>query len=294
MVRSFTLAVFLVGCKGDADGDGLTNKEEKDLGTDRDKVDSDGDGLHDADEIDAGADPLRPDTDGDGLNDGEEDELGSSPVQIDSDEDTYGDFDEVQEGSDPADPDDRIYKGYWPYNPNKEAVDLSPWTGGPVTIGETLGRFANGKDQFRDEVDIRDFAGLGKMVVIDASATWCVPCQNTAAWLSRGAADDVYGYEGPYGLVRRAVDKGDLFWLTFMTDNDTGTEIVVSDVKGWDELFPNEKVPVITDVDQTILMAVNLEEPYLIWPSFVVVDENLEVVFRGGGDQTLAFLVTAL
>lgn len=294
MFRPLALAVLLVGCKGDSDGDGLTNKEEKELGTDVDKADTDGDGLDDAAELDAGADPLKPDSDDDGLDDGEEVDLGSSPVLLDSDEDGYSDFDEVTEGSDPADADDRIYKGNWPYNPNKADLGEVAWSGEPLQIGDTFGLFTEGKDQFRQKVDIRDFASRGQYIVIDASATWCVPCQNTAAWLAKGAADDVYGYEESYKKVRKAVDDGELTWITFMTDNDVGGEIVFADVKDWDTNFPNEKVPVITDVDQTLLYAVNLEEPYLIWPSFVVVDENLEVVYRGGGTDTLEFLLLAL
>ena len=60
--------VTLVACGGsDADGDGLSKKDEEALGLDPDNPDSDGDGLMDGDEIAFGADPLNPDTDGDGL-----------------------------------------------------------------------------------------------------------------------------------------------------------------------------------------------------------------------------------
>ncbi|MCP4356603.1 MAG: protein kinase [Chloroflexi bacterium] len=62
----------------DPDGDGLTNEEETNLGTNLEKADTDGDGLLDGDEINAdrvkryGTDPINPDTDNDGLSDGEE------------------------------------------------------------------------------------------------------------------------------------------------------------------------------------------------------------------------------
>ena len=75
----------------DSDGDGLTDDEEKELGTDPNKADTDGDGIDDGDEVDgsknpfdkdgnkvkpgekgAPTDPLKPDTDGDGTNDGDE------------------------------------------------------------------------------------------------------------------------------------------------------------------------------------------------------------------------------
>lgn len=57
----------------DSDGDGLTDAEEKTLGTDSNKADTDGDGLTDWAEVKIyKTDPLNPDTDGDGYKDGAE------------------------------------------------------------------------------------------------------------------------------------------------------------------------------------------------------------------------------
>lgn len=46
----------------DSDGDGLSDDEEEDLGTDPDDSDSDDDGVEDGDEVDCGSDPLDPDS----------------------------------------------------------------------------------------------------------------------------------------------------------------------------------------------------------------------------------------
>ena len=51
----------------DEDNDGLTNAEEKELGTDLDSDDTDSDGLTDYEETKLGTDPLKEDTDGDGI-----------------------------------------------------------------------------------------------------------------------------------------------------------------------------------------------------------------------------------
>ena len=45
----------------DDDGDGLTNDEEDELGTDPDESDSDGDGIGDEEEVDENTDPLDED-----------------------------------------------------------------------------------------------------------------------------------------------------------------------------------------------------------------------------------------
>lgn len=92
----------------DTDGDGLTDAQEADLGTDPNNADTDGDGLTDGDEVNNyGTDPLQADTDGDGLSDGEEvNSYNTDPLNPDSDGDGLNDGEEVNEyRTDPNDTD---------------------------------------------------------------------------------------------------------------------------------------------------------------------------------------------
>ncbi|WP_175974000.1 Rib/alpha-like domain-containing protein [Corynebacterium sp. Marseille-Q2823] len=102
----------------DTDGDGLTDKEEEELGTDPNKADTDGDGINDGDEVTGDGnkfdgkptDPKNPDTDGDGVNDGDEvnrtDEDGNpaptDPNNPDTEGDGINDGDEKKDGTDPT------------------------------------------------------------------------------------------------------------------------------------------------------------------------------------------------
>ena len=64
----------------DIDGDGLTDQEELQLGTNSKSTDSDQDGLFDYEEVKIyQTDPLNPDTDGDGFSDGTEVTAGYNP-----------------------------------------------------------------------------------------------------------------------------------------------------------------------------------------------------------------------
>lgn len=120
----FTYYVF---GNADYDGDGITNAQERVLGTDENNPDSDGDGLPDGYEYSGSrkvpngftedyiaslpdtryrTNPLKPDTDGDGLTD--KDELvihKTNPTSVDTDADGLKDGEELSRKTDPNNPD---------------------------------------------------------------------------------------------------------------------------------------------------------------------------------------------
>ncbi|WP_166727515.1 YSIRK-type signal peptide-containing protein, partial [Streptococcus pseudopneumoniae] len=118
----------------DTDGDGLTDKQEVDKGTDPLKQDTDGDGLTDKQEIDKGTDPLKQDTDGDGLTDKQEIDKGTDPLKQDTDGDGLTDKQEVDKGTDPL----------------KPATDGD---GFPDVVEEDAGSDPNDKNSTPDNVD---------------------------------------------------------------------------------------------------------------------------------------------
>ena len=120
---------------GDPDGDGLTNEEEADLGTDPLDPDTDDDGIDDGTEVDGEnqTDPLDPDTDDDRLCDGPNpvideciggedtnadgvhDEGETDPNDRDTDNGSIDDGTEViDQGTDPLDPSDDLGPGVDP------------------------------------------------------------------------------------------------------------------------------------------------------------------------------------
>jgi outer membrane protein OmpA-like peptidoglycan-associated protein len=81
----------------DSDHDGLSNAQEKKIGTDPHNPDTDGDGLNDGEEVNKyHTNPTNPDTDGDGLNDGDEvHSYNTNPKKSDTDGDGLSDGAEV-------------------------------------------------------------------------------------------------------------------------------------------------------------------------------------------------------
>jgi len=128
----------------DTDGDGLTNSEEAQIGTDPLNPDTDGDGLGDGEEVKTyGTNPLNPDTDSDGLGDGDEvHNRRTDPLNPDTDADQLMDGDEINRNTDPLNPDtdgdllgdgDEVTRGTDPLNPDTDGDGLNDGT--EVSIG---------------------------------------------------------------------------------------------------------------------------------------------------------------
>lgn len=267
----FTLGA--VACVADADEDGLTNREEKELGLDKNKADFDDDGLLDGDEIALGADPKEPDTDGDGLLDGAERDAGSDPTVPDTDGDGYLDYDEVMEGHDPTDAKDKIYRGNWPYYRYKDELK------GGGTRAEEGNRWKRFKmvDQFGEKVDLYDFYNEeGKMIVIDQSAIWCGPCNNMAAFMD---GEDLAGYDS-IAPVRDAVRQGRMYWITVLIEDVSGGQPDLADLEGWYDEYHTKQIPILADKEYAL--AEYMPAPGI--PAFALLRGNLKVAAFSSSD----------
>jgi outer membrane protein OmpA-like peptidoglycan-associated protein len=87
------------GGSADPDKDGLTNNQEKQLGTNKRNADTDTDGLSDGDEVNKySTSPLESDSDGDGIKDGDEILTAhTNPNKADSDGDGLNDKAEIEQ-----------------------------------------------------------------------------------------------------------------------------------------------------------------------------------------------------
>ncbi len=203
--------------------------------------DADGDGLSDEDEDKVGTDPDNPDSDGDGLTDGDEVwEHETNPLDADTDGDGYDDALEISEGLDPTDDESAFYEGGWPFNPNKDDIDGAD-PDDVVDQGDVIANL-RGIDQFGDEFQLYDLLGHGRPVILDVSAEWCPPCRATSSWLA--GINDQVGLNSEYPGFLDKIESGDIYWVTFMDQNNSGSQPTEQTSEDWDEDFPNENVPV--------------------------------------------------
>ena len=240
---------------------------------------------------DSSADPSADssDADGDGLTAAEEAELGTDPTLEDTDGDGYSDAAEAHAGTDPLDPDDVIYTGGWPYNLDKDALGAPGWESA-AGDGAQVPRFL-AVDQYGEEVDLYDFAGHGRHVMIDMGTLWCEPCKDLAAYLStadtshliwgtdeKTGDDDYYPWwkESYEGLAEH-VAAGDVYWITVLFSESS--EITVEAAEEWHALFPNESIPVLIDADLALHDWIGVTS----YPVLNLLDEDMNLVAHDTG-----------
>jgi len=164
------------------------------------------------------------DSDGDLLSDEEEASLGTDPADPDTDKDGYLDGHEVMAGTDPLNAEDKIYKGGWPFNPDKDEEIATNWDT-PPAVGVQIPRF-KAYDQYGDLVDLYDFMHQGVPVVLDLGTWSCKPCNGLAQFFSDGdlSAMNPYLWFAKNGKGGANIDlNGSSIWGC-QTDTDCDAE----------------------------------------------------------------------
>lgn len=247
-----------------------------------DKAD-DPDEVDDGDDNDAQEEWNKADDDGDGLTNGDETELGTDPSEVDSDGDGYPDNAEVDAGSDPTDEEDGVYIGGWPYQSDKESFEGD--NGRRLRVGNVFPRFVL-MDQYGQDVDLYDFAGHGKPIVMDLSGIWCYWCQELAK-LIEDKRSELKGYG--FDDIGQQIADGEFYYITILDADAQYNPPDLEDLQEWHDDYPNEYIPVLGDPEGEVTAYANPAG----YPTLWILDENMNVIQYNSSDYTEALTVCA-
>ena len=165
------------------------------------------------------------------------------------------------------------YQGGWPFNPNKAEINDPGWDSTPA-IGTVLPHFM-GVDQYGDTVDLYDFAGQGKLVVLDVGTIFCAPCKGLAAFFATADPchmDPYAWWNDSYESILPMIESGEILWITILFSNGGPTTEQV--VHGWHEEFPSDHIAVLADANAELATYLDITG----MPQILVLNEDMELL----------------
>ena len=174
----------------------------------------------------------------------------------------------------------------WPVNPDKDKIADPGWNSTPEA-GAVLPNF-QALDQYGNLVEVYDFAGQGKPIVIDVGTWFCEPCKSLAWYLSTHETgpcphsdtilEELGWWNEKYEVIYDLVAQGDLIWITILYS--LGTPVEQQDVALWHEVFPHDKIPVLADTSLELQDYLTVKA----MPRLDVLDEHMVfLAFEPGG-----------
>ena len=199
------------------------------------------------------------------------------------------------------------YFGGWPINPNKDAIEdpgldmncesdlkdarcncvsdeecdsgicfSSPRAGryclqGPGTMFPRFKLI----DQFGEEIDFYDFAGHGKLIVIEISTAWCSPCQKLAAWLSDKdtSITNHKWWKKEYNVIRDLVINKEIFFINVQTQDVYRSPSSLESLEDWYNMYPDLNIALLADSDYHLRDWVRASG----YPTIIVLNDKMEI-----------------
>ena len=141
--------------------------------------------------------------------------------------------------------------------------------------GDTFPHFIS-KDQFDELVDIYDFAGQDKYILIEMGATWCSPCNLLAGWFAYGE-DDIKSkpfWKDEYNKIYDLVRNEEIIFITILYENEFKDFATFDTVYEWYSTYPDDLIPVLYDSEKHLH---KLIKPTGI-PAITLVDKDMKII----------------
>ena len=234
---------------------------------------------------------------------------------IDTDKDGYANKDELHAGTNSKDSSSIIYEGGWPYNSEKDSLSTAGFGAncpGDITcecnqnsdcynqncqpyprgsycsskMGTKLPRFKM-MDQFGEMVDIYDFSGQGKYILLELSASWCSPCNQLSAWMTYGDPEVTYQtwWKSSYLQFKPWIESGEITFINVQYEDEYRDNGSLTSVQDWYSRYPHDTVPVLADSEKSLHTWI---KPTGI-PTVILLNDEMEIVQPSSRGLNAAF-----
>ena len=198
-----------------------------------------------------------------------------------SNNNTYTDSQEEYFDKDSENSSNIIYKGGWPYNPNKDQmIDVGfkdcnsiPYGNGCECTedsqclqeseceilftsqnclpkaGAQLPNFI-GIDQFGDSVNLYDFANQDKLILIEVSTMWAKPGNAMAEWLAGNpeTIETMRWWQDNFNQVKDLIDAGDIYYIRVLHQGSIKNDIITdNDILYWQDAYSHTNIINLAD-----------------------------------------------
>ena len=197
-----------------------------------------------------------------------------------------------------------IYEGGWPFNKDKDLLNKNGFSSncpGDIscecvidkdcknnncmryprgsycspTKGTVLPRFQM-IDQFGQLVDIYDFAGHNKYILIELSAAWCKPCNQLSSWLTYNDLECTrqVWWKSDYVKIKSLIESGEVIMINIQYGDKFRDNASLLSIQDWFSRYPHEQIPVLADSDKLLHSWL---KPTGI-PTIILLNDKMEII----------------
>jgi len=131
-------------------------------------------------------------------------------------------------------------------------------------------------DQYGEVVDIYDFAGHNKMIIVEFSTSWCQPCRDFSAWLAFDDMDVISHqfWKEEYAIIKRLIKEEKVYFINIQIQDKYKNPSSLASVEDWVYDYPDETIPVFSDSNYEVRNWARITA----YPTMIVLNDKMEIV----------------
>ena len=131
-------------------------------------------------------------------------------------------------------------------------------------------------DQYGELVDLYDFAGHGKLIVIEFSTSWCQPCKDFASWMSFDDQTIISHqfWKQEYGIIKELIREEKIYFINIQAQDKYRNPSSLDSVEEWAYEYPDEMIPIFSDPNYEVRNWARVTA----YPTMIILNDKMEII----------------